>query len=88
MPGEGFIAHMVASLKNNKRERISTFEKMKNFKEGKNIQVHFDKKATPHQLKTIREKLKKENRKKTKQKALILAVFVVLLIYFIGFVKI
>ncbi len=46
-----YISHMVASLKNNKRTRVSTFEKMDNFKEGVNIQVHFDKKSTPHQLK-------------------------------------
>ena len=56
------IAAMVTSLKNNKRTRVSTFKKMKDFKEGKNIQVSFDKSATPHQLKNIREKLQKENK--------------------------
>ena len=57
----GAVSAMITSLKNNKRDRVSTFEKMKSFKEGKNIQIHFDKKATPHQLKIIREKLQEEN---------------------------
>ncbi len=32
MAGEGFIAHMIASLKANKRNRASTFERIKDFK--------------------------------------------------------
>ena len=68
----GSIAAMVTSLKNNKRERVSTFKKMKDFKEGKNIQVSFDKSATPHQLKNIREKLQKENKQILKRNIIIL----------------
>jgi F0F1-type ATP synthase delta subunit len=83
----GSIAAMITTLKNNKRTRISTFEKMKNFKDGKNIQVSFDKKATPHQLKNIREKLQRENSKKLKRNVAIFATLIGLLIYVIGFVK-
>ena len=81
------IAAMVTSLKNNKRTRVSTFKKMKDFKEGKNIQVSFDKSATPHQLKNIREKLQKENKKILKRNSIILISIMILLIYMIGFVK-
>ncbi len=81
------IAAMVTSLKNNKRTRVSTFKKMKDFKEGKNIQVSFDKSATPHQLKKIREKLQKENKKILKRNSIILISIMILLIYIIGFVK-
>ena len=35
MAGEGFIAHMIASLKTNKRSRVSTFDKIKDFKKSK-----------------------------------------------------
>ena len=83
----GSIAAMVTSLKNNKRERVSTFKKMKDFKEGKNIQVSFDKSATPHQLKNIREKLQKENKQILKRNIIILIFIMIVLIYIIGFVK-
>ena len=36
MAGEGFIAHMIASMKSNKRSRTSTYDKIKDFKKGKN----------------------------------------------------
>jgi Flp pilus assembly protein TadB len=81
------ISGMITSLKNNKRTRVSTFEKLKNFKEGKNIQVSFDKKATPHQLKRIKEKLQEENKKSLKRNVIILIVAICILIYVIGFVK-
>lgn len=78
---------MVTTLKNNKRTRVSTFKKMKDFKEGKNIQVSFDKKATPDQLKNIREKIQRENSKKLKRNVIIFATLIAVLIYVIGFVK-
>ena len=37
----GSAAAMITSLKNNKRTRVSTFKKMKDFKEGKNITSFF-----------------------------------------------
>lgn len=82
-----FISHMVASIKHNKRDRISAFEKLKNFKEGNNIQVSFKKKATSHQLKKIREKLSKENRKRRIKNISLLVIGISALIYFVGFVK-
>lgn len=83
----GFQSHMIISLKNNKRERISVFELMKNFKEGKNIQVSFDKTSTPKQLKRIREDLQAKNQNKTLTSALVLSIVIIILIYVIGFVK-
>ena len=80
-------AAMISTLKNNKRTRVSTFKKMKDFKEGKNIQVSFENKATPHQLKNIREKLQSENSKKLIKNVIIFAVLFILIIYVIGFVK-
>ncbi|MFY9242578.1 MAG: hypothetical protein WAO74_06085 [Polaribacter sp.] len=83
----GSISGMIISLKNNKRTRVSTFEKMKNFKEGKNIQVSFDKKATKYQLKDIKEKLQKENTERFTKILIIISVIILILIYVIGFVK-
>jgi|TARA_B110000902_G_scaffold242574_1_gene294046 uncharacterized membrane protein len=82
------ISGMITSLKNNKRTRVSTFEKMKNFKEGKNIQVSFDKKSTPDRLKRIKEKLQAENKKSLRGNIIIIIVAISIIIYVIGFVKI
>ena len=83
----GSIAAMITTLKNNKRTRVSTFEKMKNFKEGSNIQVSFDKKATPHQLKSIKEKLQKENRIRMTRNIIIFISALLIIIYCAGFIK-
>lgn len=82
-----FTSHMIASLKHNKRSRVSAFEKMENFKEGINIQVSFDKKATAYQLKKIREKLQEKNRKKLKRNLVLFGIGIAIIIYCIGFIK-
>lgn len=83
-----FIAHMIISLKSNKRNRVSAFEKIKNFKEGRNIRVSFDKKASKYQLNKIKENIKAENKKALKSKIIVVIIFISILIYVIGFVKI
>ena len=82
-----FTAHMIASLKHNKRERVSAFKKIKNLKKGKNSSVFFTKKATPSQLKKIRERILLENKKKRQQSLFIFITILVIFIYVIGFVK-
>tara|TARA_R110001592_G_scaffold335979_1_gene621029 strand:- start:5 stop:262 length:258 start_codon:yes stop_codon:yes gene_type:complete len=82
------ISGMITSLKNNKRTRVSTFDKLKNFKQGKNIQVAFNKKASSYQLKKIKEKLQEENKKLLKRNILIIIGLISIIIYVIGFVKI
>ncbi len=83
----GSAAAMNTSLKANKRNRVSTFDKIKNFKEGKEIKLDFKNKATPKQLKEIREKLQEENRKLLTKRIIIISVFLFIIIYVIGFVK-
>jgi len=81
------ISAMITSLKNNKRTRVSTFDKIKNFKEGKNIQVSFAKKASPYQLKKIKEKIQDENKRLLKRNIIIIITCISIMIYAIGFVK-
>lgn len=83
----GSISAMIASLKNNKRTRVSTFEKIKNFKEGKNIQVHFSERSTPNQLKKIKKKLQNENRKSLRRNLFLIILMMLILIYCVGFIK-
>lgn len=82
-----FTAHMIASLKHNKRERVSAFKKMKDFKEGKNIEVYFDKKVSKYQLKKIRDKIQQENKYRLRKYIIIFTIAMLILIYAIGFVK-
>lgn len=77
---------MISSLKNNKRERTSVFEKTKNIGSIKG-QLHFDKKASKKQLEKIRIKLKQENQKAIIKKALFFIIFLSVLIYFSAFYK-
>lgn len=82
-----FTSHMIASLKHNKRKRVSAFEKIENFKEGINIQVSFKKNSTPIQLKKIRERILKENKRRLKKKLILYGIGVIGIIYCIGFIK-
>ena len=84
----GAVSAMITSLKNNKRDRVSAFDKMKKNKVKSKLKLHFDKKATPDQLKQIREKVRKENRKRATKNALLFLVILAIFIYVIGFVKI
>ena len=59
----GSVSAMVSSLKNNKRSRVSTFSKLKRYENVKYKNGRIEKKATPQQLKEIRERLQKENKK-------------------------
>ena len=59
----GHASSMITSLKNNlRRKSIENFKSSKTKSEYREGTI--DKKATPEQLKEIREKLQKENRKK------------------------
>jgi hypothetical protein len=49
----GSAVAMIASIKINKRTRISTFEKIKDFKKSKKRDLHFDNKTSPKELQEI-----------------------------------
>ena len=83
----GSVAGMLASLKSNKRARPDTFKKMKGVGNVKYSELYFEKKATPHQLKKIREKMQAENRKIFRNRIILFSVFIFLIIYFLGFYK-
>lgn len=85
MPGGGSIQGMITSLKNNKRSRVSTLEKLKDYKKSKYKKGAITKQATPEQLREIRERIQKENKKHQKIKIVfaIVAIFIVAILYFI-----
>ena len=76
----GSVAAMIASLKANKRSRVSTFDKIKNYKKSKKSKLHFDKKASPFELKKIKEKLIEENEITFKRKVAILILLITVIL--------
>ena len=56
----GAVAAMITSLKNNKRNRVSAFEKMDGFETDTHTKLHFDKSASQKQLLEIKKKIQKE----------------------------
>ena len=82
----GAISAMKNTLKNNKRERKSAFDKLKKHPgehpEGK---LHFDNTATQTQLQKIREEVQRENRKVMIRNITIVVIIMFVLIYLVGF---
>ncbi|CAL2088345.1 conserved hypothetical protein [Tenacibaculum sp. 190524A05c] len=62
----GSVSAMITTLKNNKRDRKSTFDTLKdhNKKTKNHDKLVFDKEASKEQLQKIRNSIQKENRKK------------------------
>ncbi|WP_435414489.1 hypothetical protein [Polaribacter aestuariivivens] len=83
----GSVSAMIASLKANKRTRVSTFEKIKDFKKSNKNKLHFKNKATPEEIVKLREKLQKENNILFLRKVLIIVILLVAIFYAIGFVE-
>ncbi|CAM3755965.1 hypothetical protein FLGE108171_13670 [Flavobacterium gelidilacus] len=79
MSGGGAISSMVASIKNNRRERISKLEKLKNTSNHREIIIDH-KKASPELLRKIRTKLQLENKIRN-QKAIIKTSFLLILLF-------
>lgn len=82
------IAAMVMSIKNNKRARQSAFKKLdKNGSYSTKTKLFFQKNAYKKQLRDIKEKLRKENKKALIRKTAIILILLIILIYCIGFAK-
>lgn len=87
----GSVSGMLTALKNNKRERKSALKRLKDNPAeyaDDGVELHFEKEASPAQLKKIREDLKGENRRILIRKLVIIGIVFLLIVYFIGFAKI
>ena len=78
----GAVSSMISSIKSNKRTRVNTLEKLKHFKKGAYKKGAIDKKATPRQLKAIRDKLQQENKEKRTKMILIYSIIAAIIFYF------
>ena len=76
----GSVAAMISSLKANKRNRVFTFDKIKDFKKSERSELHFKKKASPLELKKIRDKIQRENETVFRRKVLFLVFSLIILL--------
>lgn len=76
---------MIASLDFNRRNRSSALQKMDKLIKGKYKKGKILKKATPEQLKTIRERIRKEQRSLFLKRAILFIVSLGLWCYFLLF---
>ncbi len=76
----GSVSAMISSLKNNKRSRTSTFEKLKKYEKSTYKKELIEKKATPQQLKEIRERLQKENKRRRIKTIAVMVIFAIVLV--------
>jgi hypothetical protein len=84
----GAVSAMIASMKANKRNRVSMFDKTKHVKRGTPTAVHFENKATQKELEILRDKIQRDLKKEALKKVIFLLIIIALLIYAIGFVEI
>lgn len=82
------IAAMITSIKNNKRTRKSAFKKLvKNGSYSTKTKLFFHKNASKIQLRKIKEKLRKENKRVLVRKIATILILLIMMIYCIGFAK-
>ena len=82
----GAVSAMLSSLKNNKRERKSAFDKLKNVGKSKDT-LHFEKKASAKELEDIKMTLQKESKITYIKNALLFGLLLFVFIYFLAFHK-
>ncbi|WP_282021188.1 hypothetical protein [Tenacibaculum aiptasiae] len=81
----GAVSAMITSLKNNKRNRVSTFEKIEGYETDSNTKLHFDKSASQQQLNQIKNKIQKENQLALIKRIIFFILFLATLTYLIYF---
>lgn len=84
MAGEGSMLHAIITMRNNRRNRKSKFERLKNTSNTREKFVDY-KKASPELLRNIRIQLQKENKKQLK-KAVILTGLVMLIVFILTYI--
>ncbi len=85
----GAVSAMLTSLKNNKRSRTSTFEKIERYGSNskKSDKLFFRNKATSEEISRIGEEIRRENKRVFLLRILLITVFCMVVLFAIGFVK-
>ncbi|MAY23578.1 MAG: hypothetical protein CMC74_12420 [Flavobacteriaceae bacterium] len=84
----GSVAAMIASLKNNKRDRTTLYDKDKKGKNasGSSYGAFVDhKKMSPEEFKAFQQKLKEKKKAETKRQLILFGVIVLVVVAFVSY---
>ncbi|TDQ21875.1 hypothetical protein [Tenacibaculum caenipelagi] len=79
----GAVSAMITSLKNNKRKRVSAFEKLERFQKENDDKLYFKKTASKEELAHIKIRVQKENRNQLIKNSIIYFLIFGILIYIV-----
>ena len=82
----GAVSSMITSIKNNKRNRKSTFEKLESYQKDDNDSLHFTKNVTESELEEIKFRVRKEKRSSLIKNIVFLIIAFLFLYFLVGFV--
>lgn len=82
----GAVSAMITSLKNNKRNRTSTFDKLERFQKEDNDKLYFKNTASAEDLLKIKLQLKKENKILLIKNCVLIILGLIIIYFLIGFV--
>lgn len=77
----GAVSAMITSLKNNKRKRISAFDKLERFQKENSDKLYFDKSTNKKELDKIRLQTLKKNRTQYIKNSIGILIIFSILIY-------
>lgn len=84
----GAVSAMIASLKNNKRKKVSAFEKLERFQKENSDKLYFEKSASKKELDLIKNRIQKENRTRTIKNGIVaLTIFIILIVIVFVFIN-
>lgn len=82
----GAVSSMITSIKNNKRNRKSTFEKLESYQKDDNDSLHFTKNVTESELEEIKFRVRKEKRSSLIKNIVFLIIAFLFLYFLVCFV--
>ena len=77
----GSVSAMITSLKNNKRKRVSAFEKLERFQKENNDTLHFKKSASKKELTQLKKRVLKENKSQLIKNSILFILIFIILVY-------
>lgn len=79
----GSVSAMITSLKNNKRKRVSAFEKLERFQKENDDKLYFKKSASKKELVQLKKQVLKENKNQLIKNSILFFLIFIILIYIV-----
>ena len=80
----GAVSAMITSLKNNKRKRVSAFDKLERFQKENSDKLYFEESASKEELEEIRHKTKRRNQRELIKNIAVLFILFIILFFLIS----